>query len=136
MTQPEDGATTSRSTEEALIQLSTEIAAYRTVDDLLKHLPAHLLRLFPFDGVGIMLHETGTDDMRLTVSFGGDRRRVPERTHVDFGPAGWVWQSQQPRIDNLTGAEEHPTLATLYSMGFRTVRWLPLSTPRSRLGTF
>ena len=63
---------------------------------------------------------------------------VPPTTHgpVHYGPAGWVFQSQQPRFDVLSAETTHPTLAHLYKAGFRSASWLPLSTSRTRLGTF
>src|SRR5690349_20526546 len=102
--------------EEALIRLATEIAGYDTVSDLLDHLAAHLRPLFPFDGVGIVLHDPVTNEVSLSLSFGtppdfnpGDTRRP-----VHYGPAGWVFQSQQQRYDTLTEETTHPTLSALY----------------------
>ena len=124
--------------EEGLIRLATEIAGYGTISDLLENLPAHLSPLFPFDGVGIVLHDPATDEVTLRLSFGVPDTFAPPtgRRPVQYGPAGWVFRSQQPRFDALTAESTHPTLALLYEAGFRSALWLPLSTTRARLGTF
>ncbi|HEV8392633.1 MAG TPA: sigma 54-interacting transcriptional regulator [Vicinamibacterales bacterium] len=124
--------------EEALIQLATEIGGYRTVADLFDHLPGHLRPLFPFDGVGIVLHDPATNDVSLALSFGVPTAGLPSeiRRPVHYGPAGWVFQSQQPRYDVLSAETTHPTLTPLYKAGFRSASWLPLSTSRTRLGVF
>jgi formate hydrogenlyase transcriptional activator len=125
--------------EEALIRLATEIAGYRTIRELLDHLPDHLRPMFPFDGVGIVLHDPATNEVTLSLSFGAPRAitdALDDPRPVHFGPAGWVFQSQQPRFDTLTAENTHPTLGLLYKAGFRSVLWLPLSTSRTQLGVF
>src|ERR1043165_4811950 len=124
--------------EEALVRLATEIGGYKTLADLLDHLPSHLSPLFPFDGVGIVLHEPATDEVSLALTFGAVPAQLPFRTRtpVHYGPAGWVFRSQERRFDTLTAENTHPTLAWLYTHGFRSASWLPLSTSRTQLGTF
>jgi len=124
--------------EEALIRLATEIGGYRTLAELFEHLPGHLRPLFPFDGVGVVLHDSAANEISLALSFGLPPGSIPPETRrpVHFGPAGWVVQSQQPRFDVLTPETTHPTLAHLYKVGLRSVSWLPLSTSRTRLGVF
>jgi formate hydrogenlyase transcriptional activator len=124
--------------EEALIRLATEIGGYNTISDLLDHLPGHLRTLFPFDGVGIVLHDPATDAMRLALSFGAADVALPRSDDIPvaYGPAGWVFSSQEPRFDVLSPETRHPTLASLFTAGFRSASWLPLSTSRARLGTF
>ena len=124
--------------EEALIRLATEIGAYHTIADLFDHLPGHLRPLFPFDGVGIVMHDPATDEIRLELSFGTPPEFTPppRARPPHYGPAGWVFQSQQPRFDTLTAESTHPTLTLLYRAGFRSALWLPLSTSRTKLGTF
>jgi len=48
-----------------LIRLATEIGGYATLTELFEHLPGHLSPLFPFDGVGIVLHDPATDQIRV-----------------------------------------------------------------------
>src|SRR5689334_3041755 len=125
--------------EESLIHLATEIAGYNTIAELLDHLPGHLRPLFAFDGVGIVLHNPATNEVTLSLSFGapeGIAEAVSNPRPVHFGPAGWVFQSQQPRFDTLTAENTHPTLALLYKTGFRSALWLPLSTSRTQIGVF
>jgi transcriptional regulator with GAF, ATPase, and Fis domain len=123
--------------EESLIRLATEIAGYNTIAELLDHLPGHLRPLFAFDGVGIVLHDPATNEVNLSLSFGTpDFMPGGKRRPVHFGPAGWVFQSQQPRFDTLTPETTHPTLGWMYNAGYRSALWLPLSTSRTRLGTF
>jgi formate hydrogenlyase transcriptional activator len=125
--------------EEALIRLATEIGGYSTTSDMLDHLPGHLQSLFPFDGVAIVLHDPATDEVSLKLSFGAPRELAEQsggRRPVHFGPAGWVFQSQQSRFDVLTPETTHPTLQLLFKAGYRSAYWLPLSTSRTRLGTF
>ena len=109
--------------EEALIHLAMEIGGYRTRADLFDHLPGHLRPLFPFDGVGIVLHDPATNEIALELSFGVLPSSVPAETRrpVHFGPAGWVFQSQQPRFDVLSPETTHPTLAHLYKSGHRSI---------------
>jgi formate hydrogenlyase transcriptional activator len=132
------GARGAHGAEEGLIRLATEIGACRTLPELLEHLPGHLRPLFPFDGVGIVLHDPIKDEMRLSMAFGtpADFTLPSEARSVHYGPAGWVFQSQKPRFDTLTAETTHPTLALLYRAGFRSAAWLPLSTMRARLGAF
>jgi len=124
--------------EEALIRLATEIGGYSTLSELLDHLPRHLHPLFPFDGVGIVLHDPATNEIQLARSFGTSPEFAPpsDSKPVHYGPAGWVFQSQKPRYDVLTAETTHPTLAVLYKGGFRSAWWLPMSTSRTRLGVF
>ncbi len=122
--------------EEALIALSVEIARYSTLSDLMDHLPAHLVPLFPNATVGLVLHDAVPDEMYLALSFGSALANVPRRVPVGTGPASWVWQSQQARTDLLSAADSHPTLRALYECGFRCVHWVPMTTGRTRLGTF
>jgi formate hydrogenlyase transcriptional activator len=123
--------------EEALIRLATEIGGYGTLAELLDNVNTHLRPLFPFDGVGIVLHDPATDEVSLSTSFGTPGfDEASLRRPVFFGPAGWVLQSQQPRYDILTSENTHPTLVMLFKAGFRSASWLPLSTSRTRLGTF
>ena len=122
--------------EEALIRLSAEIARYSALSDLMDHLPAHLEPLFPNAAVGVVLHDAEADEVYLALSFGSALANVPRREPVGNGPAGWVWQSQQPRMDLLSAADSHPTLRALYECGFRSVHWVPMTTGRKRLGTF
>ena len=123
--------------EEALIRLATEIGGYSTTSDLLDHLARHLQPLFPFDGVGIVLHDPATDEVSLRLSVGAPEFAPGQtRRPAHFGPAGWVFQSQQTRYDVLTPETTHPTLQLLFKAGFRSAFWLPLSTSRTRLGTF
>ena len=122
--------------EEALIRLSAEIARYSALSDLMVHLPAHLEPLFPEAAVGVVLHDAEADEVYLALSFGSALANVPRRAPVDAGPAGWVWQSQQARMDLLSAADSHPTLRALYECGFRSVHWVPMTTGRKRLGTF
>src|SRR5262245_44640209 len=125
--------------EEVLIRLATEIGGYSTTSDMLDHLPGHLQPLFRFDGVGIVLHDPVTNEVSLKLSFGAPAELTEESgasRPVHFGPAGWVFQSQQSRFDVLTPETTHPTLQILYKAGYRAACWLPLSTSRTRLGTF
>jgi len=124
--------------EEGLIRLATETGGYSTVSELFQNLPSHLSPLFPFDGVGIVLHDPVTEEVKLALSFGTGDGFVPptDGRPVHYGPAGWVFQSQQPRFDTISAESTHPTLALLYRAGFRSALWLPLSTSRTRLGTF
>src|SRR5688572_27577704 len=98
--------------EEGLIRLATEIGGYSTISDLMDHLDGHLRPLFPFDGVGIVLHDAATDEVTLSLSVGAPPEFTPgqSRRPVHYGPAGWVFQSQQPRYDALTAETTHPTL--------------------------
>src|SRR5207244_2889780 len=77
-----------------------------------------------------------TEEGEIALSFGADLAGLPQRVHADRGPAGWVWRDQTPRADVLSATESHPTYRYLYDLGFRSIAWFPLSTPRARLGTF
>src|SRR6266498_4034203 len=91
--------------EEALIRLSTEIAGYRTLSDLLAHLSSHLEPLFPGDAAGVVLYDLETEEGEIALSFGADLAGLPQRVHADRGPAGWVWRDQTPRADVLSATE-------------------------------
>ena len=51
--------------EGGLVRLATEIGGYSTLSELLQNLPEQLRPLFPFDGVGIVLHDPATDELTL-----------------------------------------------------------------------
>jgi formate hydrogenlyase transcriptional activator len=132
-----------RSSDEAtLVRLASEIAAHTSVDDLLRAVVARVSLLSPFDDVGIALHDRATGLMRLaviTTPLPGALEQSAvtggELFPIDYGPAGWVWERQERRYDRLDGSESHPTLQALFRAGYRSVRWVPLTTPRARLGT-
>ena len=135
------GRDISEPANQALLQLVADIAGYRTRDDLVRSMSAHLRDLTPFDQLGVVLHAPETGLMYLafqdpagairTVAGGPAVDRIP----VDFGPAGWVWQTQRSLDYSLADDQTHVTLQHLREDGHRAVCFVPLTTPRLRLGT-
>jgi formate hydrogenlyase transcriptional activator len=126
---------------QALLGLVSDIAGYRSLQDLLRSLSTHLHELAPFDQLAVVLHDPGTNRMRFVMQEppaqldfsppGIDLSSIP----IDFGPSGWVWSSQRPLAYSLTGDQTHPTLDYLRRQGYRAVCFVPLTTRRARLGT-
>ncbi|BCS32571.1 hypothetical protein TBR22_A17850 [Luteitalea sp. TBR-22] len=142
---PSHGAPDAASAD-ALFRLATDIASHESLEPLLDAVAARLAEITPFDAVGVLLHDPVRQVLSLRMVM-AEHRAVPEplreylgtitEVPVDYGPAGWVWLEQAPRVDRLAAGETHlhPTFTALARSGFRTVHWLPLSTPRARLGT-
>ena len=123
--------------EEALIRLSTEIARYSTLSDLMDHLPAHLgtsvpgrcrRRRSPRRG-------GGRDVSGAELPIGAGQRAAPRAGRLGSGELGVAKPSRRGRIC-CRAADSHPTLRALYECGFRCVHWVPMTTGRKRLGTF
>ena len=121
----------------ALLQFVSDVAGYQTLDDQIRSLSRHLKELTPFEQLAIILHDPATGMMRLTLQEGlgltGIDREIPfpvDRIPVDYGPSGWVWQSQQSADYSLVQDQTHPTLQYLQRTGID--RRLTLQSPGRR----
>ena len=129
----------SRRIHRALLDLIADIGGYQTLDELLRSLSGHLRELTPFDQLAVVLHDNDTGRMRIALQE--PPGLVPHHEFpftdvpVDFGPAGWVWSSQQTHNYSLVAEQTHVTLQYLRTEGYRAACFVPLTTPRAQLGT-
>ena len=121
---------------QALLRLSTEVAGYRTLDELCSALATHLTPVVPFDHLGLLLIDQHTGAVRVAVIEPSNLGPMPPITGtIDDLPAGRAWRSQRPLVWRLTGdtplAGMQPWLRDL---GFRVMCHVPLTTTRQPLG--
>ncbi len=123
----------------ALLAVSEAIVAHRDLSALFHDLAGQLHQAVQFDGLALVLHEAGSNTMRLHVL------ETPEpiphapvlALPLEDDPAGLVWQTQQPLI--TSSADELRRwpgfLERVQPYGVQSYCWLPLTTARRRLGT-
>jgi len=123
-----------RAVNEALLRLSDRIAGFRTLDDLLRNLPAPLREAVPFDHIGLVLHDPARGILRIVLTdpeVPFPRRELP----IDDGPSATIWRTQQTTVIHLdSDAPLGGTLPFLRDYGFHVLCGVPLTTARTRLG--
>ena len=137
---PARGSPHSRDPFQALLGVAESVTTHRDPPTLLREVAARLREAVPFDLLGVVLHDPPSGVMRLTVFASDDPDRIysgPDTTPVQ-SPSGRVWQTQEPLLvpDLATVAEQNPALqATWEQFGMRSAYYVPLTTPRRKLGT-
>jgi len=122
----------------ALLAVTEAIASHRDLQSLFHELADRLRRVVRFDYLILVLHDPVNNTMRRHILESSDSSQVavPGALPVEEGPAGWVWQTQQPLIiADVTADQRWPRFLELAAeYGLRSVCELPLTTARQRLG--
>jgi formate hydrogenlyase transcriptional activator len=121
-----------------LLAVAESIISHRDLQALFHDLADRLRQVVRFDYLILVLHDAANDTMRRHILETSEPS--PDRTlgalPVEEGPAGWVWQTQQPLIvSDLSEETRWPRFLELVTrFGMRSVCDLPLTTARQRLG--
>ncbi len=122
----------------ALLAVSEAIVLHRDLSALFHDLAGRLHQVVQFDGLALVLHEAASNTMCLNMleAFEPTPPQLVLALPVEGGPAGLVWQTQQPLI--TSSAEElrrwPALLERVQPYGVQSFCWLPLTTARRRLG--
>lgn len=121
-----------------LLAVAEAITAHRDLQGLFHDLAARLRQVVRFDFLILVLHDPANNTMRRHILESADASPVeaPGALPVEEGPAGWVWQTQQPLIlADLSKESRWPRFLELVAqVGTRSICELPLTTARQRLG--
>jgi formate hydrogenlyase transcriptional activator len=121
-----------------LLAVSEAVVTHRDLHALFHDLAGRLQRVVRFDYLILVLHDAATNMMRRHILETSDPSPVQptDALRVEDGPAGWVWQTQQPLIlSNLANETRWPLFLELVGQfGMLSVCNLPLTTARRRLG--
>src|SRR5262245_35512353 len=84
----------------ALLAVGEAIASHRDLQALFHDLADRLQHVVRFDYLILVLHDPATNTMRRHILETSEPSpvHVPGGLPVEEGPAGWVWQTQQPLI--------------------------------------
>jgi formate hydrogenlyase transcriptional activator len=122
----------------ALLEVSESIALHRDLPALFHDLRLRLHNVVRFDYLTLLLYEPARNTMRLHVleSVEPSSTAPGLETHVDEGPAGLVWQTQQPLVlQDLDKETRYPRiLDMLRQQGVKSSCVLPLTTAHRRVG--
>ena len=125
----------------ALLKVSEAIAAHRDLPSLFRDLAQRLPAVASFDFIGLVLHDTTKNVMKVHVLETAAAR--PHTTRLDGlelpieeSSTGWVWTHQQLLIIPSLAEETRFTMGmtALRGIGVQSVCLLPLTTARRRLG--
>ena len=129
--------------------LPSAFAPFGLLSDILSDLPSHrsptallgqLTRAIPAlvqsQSLAVIVRDPETGVFRLVAksAAGTNVSLGYETTPADSPGAAWVIEHQQPRFDVLSADSPDPVVRALYAAGYRSIQWLPLSTPRRPVG--
>jgi formate hydrogenlyase transcriptional activator len=120
-----------------LLAVSEAIVSHRDLASLFPELAGRLHQVVDFDYLVLVLHDAGTNTMRLHVAGAAEPTPTPEIVlPLEDDPAGLVWQTQQPLIvANESELARWPrVLERVQPYGVQSLCFLPLTTARRRLG--
>src|SRR5919197_4228781 len=121
-----------------LLAVAESIISHRDLQALFHDLAGRLQQVVRFDYLILVLHDAANNTMRRHILETSEPSPVqaPGALPVGEGPAGWVWQNQQPLIlSNLAEETRWPRFLELVKqLGMHRVCDLPLTTARHRLG--
>jgi formate hydrogenlyase transcriptional activator len=120
-----------------LLDVAEAIVSHRDLRGLFHDLADRLQQVVHFDYLILVLHDPATNTMRRHVLETDEPGpfRTPEVVPVAYGPAGWVWQTQQPIVvTNLDEDPRWPEFAQQVQREIVSLCDLPLTTARRRLG--
>ena len=120
-----------------LLELSKAIASYRELPELFHDLACRLQSLFDFSHLGVLLHDTSRNAMRLHLLETCDptQWQAPTEVPMEGSIAGWVWQNQEPVVvRDLQLEDRFPIARTLLNHPVKSVCSLPMTTAHQRLG--
>src|SRR5262249_44760638 len=117
-----------------LLAVAEAIASHRDLPALFHELADRLQRGVAFDYLILVLHDAASNTMRRHILETSDPSPIqaPGALPVEEGPAGWVWQTQQPLVvSNLTEELRWPRFLELVNhIGMQSICDLPLTTAR------
>src|SRR5438132_3525286 len=121
-----------------LLAVAEAIISHRDLHALFHDLAGRLQRVVRFDYLILVLHDAANNTMRRHILETSEPSPVQASGSlaVEEGPAGWVWQTQQPLIlSNLAEETRWPLFLQLVKQfGMLSICDLPLTTARRRLG--
>src|SRR5437899_3569826 len=84
----------------ALLAVTEAIASHRELQSLFHDLAGRLRQVVRFDYLILVLHDAANNTMRRHILETSEPSPIQGlgALPVDEGPAGWVWQTQQPLI--------------------------------------
>jgi len=123
---------------QALLAVSEAIVSHRELSALFHELAGRLHQVVRFDYLGLALHETTNNTLRIHLLEGTEATPLPSPPvlPLEEEPAGWVWQTQQAWIfSNVPEEKRWPrALERAKRYGVKSSCHLPLTTARQRLG--
>src|SRR3989441_1252309 len=120
-----------------LLELSKAIAAHRDLTRLFHDLACRLQTLFNFRDLGVMLHDSSRNVMRLHLleTCAPTKWKAPTEVPMEGSIAGWVWQNQEPVVvHDITLEDRFPFAKTLLDHPIKAICSLPLTTADHKLG--
>src|ERR1700722_14451584 len=91
----------------ALFALAKSISGHNDLEGLCRGLAQSLQRVVGFEYLGLMLHDSARNVMRLHALTG--TQPVPgvclPALPIDQDPAGWVWRTQKPLVISTLSSE-------------------------------
>jgi formate hydrogenlyase transcriptional activator len=120
-----------------LLELSKAIAAHRELPELFHDLACRLQNLFDFTHLGVLLHDSSRNVMRLHLLESCDptQWQAPTEVPMEGSIAGWVWQNQEPVVvRDLELENRFPVARTLLNYPVKSVCSLPMTSAHQRLG--
>ncbi|PWT87654.1 MAG: Fis family transcriptional regulator, partial [Proteobacteria bacterium] len=121
-----------------LLAVSEAVVSHRDLRALFHDLADRLQQVVHFDYLVLVLHDAATNMMRRHILETSDPSPVQPTgaLPIEEGPAGWVWQNQQPLVvSNLAEETRWPRFLQLAAeLGMHSICDLPLTTARRRLG--
>jgi formate hydrogenlyase transcriptional activator len=126
---------------QALLDVAESIALHGDLQALFHDLARHLPRVVNFDAIGLVLHHSETDTMRLHImETRGDYAPAGDIPFVDFpvdqSLGGLAWREQQSLVVLDTDGETRAPqgAAVLSRHNIKSCSVVPLTTPYRRLG--
>ncbi len=121
-----------------LLAVAEAIISHRDLHALFHDLADRLQQVVRFDHLILVLHDAANYTMRRHILEPSEPSpaQTPAALPVEDGPAGWVWQTQQPLIvSDLKAETRWPRfLELMRQRDLRSICDLPLTTARQRLG--
>lgn len=121
-----------------LLDVSEAIAAHRDLTVLFKELGKRLPSVVPFEFIGLILHDSLRDVMKIHVIATDRTERVPDGLELamDESISAWVLKNQQPVVMPLVDEETRfpKVVGMLREMNVGSCCFLPLTTAVRRLG--
>jgi formate hydrogenlyase transcriptional activator len=122
----------------ALLAVADAIVSHRDLQALFHDLADRLQQVVLFDYLILVLHDAANNAMRRHILESSEPSTIqaPAALPVEEGPAGWVWQTQQPlTVSNLAEETRWPRfLELMKQLGVGSICDVPLTTARARLG--
>ena len=116
-----------------LLAVAEAIISHRDLHALFHDLADRLQQVVRFDYLILVLHDAANNTMRRHILETSDSSalQAPTGRRVEEGPAGWVWQTQQPLIiSNVAEETRWPRFQENVKQRINSLCDLPLTTAR------